>query len=58
MKSFGALKQHKMAATGRRMTHRAGVAWPKGRGHKGPMFKQRQWKIWTRDNVVRGALKE
>jgi hypothetical protein len=48
---------NKMATTGSGMTCRAGVAWPKGRGHKGPMVKQRQRKTQTGDNVVQGALK-
>lgn len=42
----------KLAAARRGTTRRAGVTWPKGRGHKGLTVGQRQRKTQYRDNVV------
>jgi hypothetical protein len=47
--------QRELAAAGRGMTHRAGVAWFKGRGHTGQLVEQGKRKKRTREHVAREA---
>jgi hypothetical protein len=46
-----------LAIARRGMIRRAGVAWHKGRGHKGLTVEQRRRKNRTRDIVARGTSK-
>jgi hypothetical protein len=47
----------KLAVAGKKITHRAGVARRKGRGHEGPSVEQGRRKSQIRDKVARGTRK-